>query len=80
MAIQFKPDRSRMLGDKINSLAEEIAEDSKMSKCAAVGVVATVLLDENMVKLIDFTPEEKKTVENFVLAACLNNNDYLFRK
>lgn len=70
----------RLLGDKINDLAENIAEDFAMSKCEAMGIIGTIMLDANIQMLLKSTPAEKETIENFTLAACLGSNEYIFRK
>ena len=70
---------NRMLGDKINMVAESIADNFKLSKCEAMSITAQILLDEGLVDKIKLTVDEQKIIKGFVLASCLNDNDYIFK-
>jgi hypothetical protein len=81
MAVTYEaPNSPRILGDKINDLAEELSESFKLSKCEAMSMVAQVLLDETIKKKLDLSREEVEVVESFVMASCLNDNEYLFQR
>ncbi len=69
----------RIFGDQLNATADMLADSFKLSKCEAISIVAQVLLDDNITSRIQLSGEERKIVEQFVLASCLDNNDYLFR-
>jgi hypothetical protein len=69
----------RIFGDQLNATADMLADSFKLSKCEAMSIVAQVLLDDNITSRIQLSGEERKVVEDFVLASCLDNNDYLFR-
>ena len=71
---------ARVFGGKINMIAEDIASQFNVSRCEAIGIVGQVMLEKFDDDRIKLTPEEKSVVEDFVLAACLNDNDYLFRE
>jgi hypothetical protein len=69
----------RIFGDQLNATADMLADSFKLSKCEAISIVAQVLLDDNITSRVQLSGEERKVVEDFVLASCLDNNDYLFR-
>jgi hypothetical protein len=69
----------RVFGDQLNATADMLSDSFKLSKCEAISIVAQVLLDDNITSRVNLSGEEKRIVENFVLAGCLDNNDYLFR-
>ena len=69
----------RVFGDKINQIAENISSQFTISRCEAIGIVGQVMLDKFGEDRIKLSSEEVKVVENFVLASCLNDNDYIFR-
>ena len=69
----------RIFGDQLNATADMLADSFKLSKCEAISIVAQVLLDDNITSRINLSGEERKIVEDFVLASCLDNSDYLFR-
>jgi len=69
----------RIFGDQLNATADILADNFNLSKCEAVSIVGQILLDDNIISRVQLTGEERKIVEDFVLASCLDNNDYLFR-
>lgn len=70
----------RIFGDHINEIADNISSSFHLSKCEAMGIVGQVMLNKFGEDRIKLSPEEVKVVENFVLASCLNDNEYIFRQ
>lgn len=70
----------RIIGDMVNNIANDLSQDHNISRCEAVAIVAELLLSDELPRgVVNLSEEDKKTLENTVLASCLGNNDYMFR-
>lgn len=73
-----------MFGDLLNKVATEVATEFDVSRCTAIAGMGQLLKDEGFVNLLNLSEEDKKAiheaVEDFTLATCLNDNEYLFRR
>lgn len=68
----------RIIADKVNTIAEGLSEDFKISKCESVGIIAQILLDDSLKMHFKLPQGVEEELKKHVLASCLGDTKYLF--
>lgn len=71
-------EKKLVIGDAIQMLSDEIAEEEKISKCAAIAIVGGVLLNEKVVKELNIDPEVQYEIKKHIAASCIGDSSIIF--
>lgn len=75
----IQSDKGTLIGDAINMVADELAEEKGISKCQAVSIIGAFLTNETVKAQLGIDKNIEDAIERHTLASCLMDNKYLFR-